>query len=115
MDDAGQTAPEAVTISWMARALSLSRSRLYQLIKLKVFPEPSRHPTTNRPYYSREQQEQVWRTKKTGLGANGQIVLFRGPLNFQDGSAYLNDGEVATESEIWYLPQLLEGMEGPSE
>ncbi len=47
--------------------------------------------------------------------ASGEIVLFKGPLNFQDGSVYLNDGEVATDSEIWYLPQLLEGMEGPSE
>jgi simple sugar transport system substrate-binding protein len=46
---------------------------------------------------------------------SGEIALFEGPLNFQDGSVYLQDGEVATESEVWYLPQLLEGMEGPSE
>ena len=32
-----------------------------------------------------------------------------------DGTVYLADGEVATEAQIWYLPQLLEGMEGPSE
>ncbi len=47
--------------------------------------------------------------------ASGDIVLFKGPLNFQDGSAYLKDGEVATDEQIWYFPQLLEGMEGPSE
>ena len=47
--------------------------------------------------------------------ASGDIVLFKGPLNFQDGSAYLKDGEVATDEQIWDLPQLLEGMEGPSE
>ncbi len=46
--------------------------------------------------------------------ADGSIVLFRGPLNFQDGSVYLKDGEVATDLQIWYFPQLLEGMEGPS-
>jgi len=47
--------------------------------------------------------------------SSGEVELFKGPLNFQDGSVYLTDGEVATDSEIWYLPQLLEGMEGPSE
>ena len=46
--------------------------------------------------------------------ADGSINLFKGPLNFQDGSAYLKDGEVATDLQVWYLPQLLEGMEGPS-
>ncbi len=46
--------------------------------------------------------------------ADGSIVLFKGPLNFQDGSVYLKDGEVATDLQIWYFPQLLEGMEGPS-
>jgi len=47
--------------------------------------------------------------------ADGSINLFTGPLNFQDGSVYLDDGEVATDLQIWYFPQLLEGMEGPSE
>lgn len=48
-----------------------------------------------------------------GLG-DGSINLFTGPLNYQDGSAFLGDGEVATDQQIWYLPQLLEGMEGAS-
>jgi simple sugar transport system substrate-binding protein len=43
-----------------------------------------------------------------------KVELFKGPLNFQDGSVYLGAGEVATEDQIWYLPQLLEGMEGAS-
>ena len=46
--------------------------------------------------------------------AKGSIVLFKGPLNFQDGSVYLKDGEKADDLRIWYFPQLLEGMEGPS-
>jgi simple sugar transport system substrate-binding protein len=44
----------------------------------------------------------------------GGLKLFTGPLNFQDGTPYLADGEVATDLQIWYLPQLLEGMEGQS-
>lgn len=48
-----------------------------------------------------------------GLG-DGSISLFKGPLKFQDGTDYLKAGETATEQQIWYLPQLLAGMEGPS-
>ena len=44
----------------------------------------------------------------------GGLNLWTGPLRLQDGSSYLKDGEVATDTQIWYLPQLLEGMEGPS-
>jgi simple sugar transport system substrate-binding protein len=44
----------------------------------------------------------------------GGLNLWKGPLNLQDGTAYLKDGEKATDQQIWYLPQLLEGMEGQS-
>lgn len=46
--------------------------------------------------------------------ADGSIDLFTGPLNFQDGSSFLGDGEVATDTQVWYLDQLLEGIEGAS-
>jgi len=46
--------------------------------------------------------------------ADGKIVLFKGPLKFQDGSVFLKDGEVASDKQVWYLPQLLDGMTGPS-
>lgn len=47
--------------------------------------------------------------------ASGDVNVWTGPLNLQDGTVYLADGEVATDAQIWYLPMLLEGMEGPSE
>jgi simple sugar transport system substrate-binding protein len=47
-------------------------------------------------------------------GLAGGLNLWKGPLNLQDGAAYLKDGEAATDLQIWYLPQLLEGMEGQS-
>ena len=47
--------------------------------------------------------------------SSGKLNLFTGPLNFQDGSQYLSDGQEATDSEIWYTPQLLEGMTGDSQ
>ena len=47
--------------------------------------------------------------------ASGEINVWTGPINLQDGTAYIAEGATATDDEIWYLPQLLEGMEGPSE
>jgi simple sugar transport system substrate-binding protein len=47
--------------------------------------------------------------------ADGSVAPFVGPINYQDGSAYLADGEKATDEQIWYMKQLLAGMEGPSE
>ncbi|HJS29423.1 MAG TPA: BMP family ABC transporter substrate-binding protein [Anaerolineales bacterium] len=47
--------------------------------------------------------------------ASGEVNVWTGPINLQDGSSYIADGAVATDEEIWYLPQLLEGMVGPSE
>jgi simple sugar transport system substrate-binding protein len=47
--------------------------------------------------------------------ASGTINVWTGPINLQDGSEYIAAGAVATDSEIWYLPKLLEGMEGSSE
>jgi len=63
-------------------------------------------------------------------GEEGGLHVYIGPLNFQDGSVYLEDGEVATERQIWFAaanadeaataeevtaPQLLEGIEGASQ
>ena len=42
------------------------------------------------------------------------LTLWKGPLKLQDGTQYLAEGETASDSQIWYLPQLLEGMVGLS-
>jgi len=44
----------------------------------------------------------------------GGLNLWTGPTNLQDGTEYLAEGVVATDVQVWYLPQLLEGMEGQS-
>ena len=57
---------------------------------------------------------------KTALSAfikdlgSGKLDLFKGPLNYQDGSAFVKEGESATVEQIWYMQQLLEGMSGKS-
>ena len=45
---------------------------------------------------------------------SGEVNLFTGPLNYQDGTVFLKAGEKATDKQIWYMNQLLEGMEGLS-
>lgn len=47
--------------------------------------------------------------------ANGEVNVWSGPIVLQDGTIYVAEGSDATDLEIWYLPQLLEGMTGASE
>ena len=42
------------------------------------------------------------------------LNLWKGPINLQDGTPYLTAGQTATEQQIWYLPKLLQGMQGQS-
>lgn len=44
----------------------------------------------------------------------GGLDLWTGPLNLQDKTPYLTAATPATDLQVWYLPQLLEGMEGQS-
>ncbi len=44
----------------------------------------------------------------------GGLSLWKGPLSLQDGTEYLASGTAATDQQIWYLPQLLSGMQGQS-
>ena len=53
--------------------------------------------------------------KFTKALGDGSLNLWTGPLNYQDGSPFLGDGESATDLQIWYMPSLLEGMDGPAE
>lgn len=45
----------------------------------------------------------------------GEMFLWQGPLNLQDGTQLAGDGEAVTLLDIWFIPQLLEGMVGASE
>ncbi len=46
--------------------------------------------------------------------ASGKVNLFTGPLAYQDGTAFLKDKEVATDKQVWYQTQLLQGIKGDS-
>jgi len=57
---------------------------------------------------------------KTALNAfikdlgSGKLDLFKGPLNYQNGKPFVKAGQSATDNQIWYMEQLLEGMAGQS-
>jgi simple sugar transport system substrate-binding protein len=48
-----------------------------------------------------------------GLGS-GKINLFKGPLNYQDGSPFVKAGQTASDKQVWYMEQLLQGIDGQS-
>mgnify|MGYP005846758739 CR=1 FL=1 len=45
---------------------------------------------------------------------NLRFGLWQGPLNLQDGTPFAVEGRWVSLYDIWYLPQLLEGMAGAS-
>jgi hypothetical protein len=76
MSDLPSSAKSVVTVSEMADLCQLSRSRFYDLIEAGVFPKPVLHPSSKRPMYDRDMQEKCLEIRETGIGANGQPVLF---------------------------------------
>jgi predicted DNA-binding transcriptional regulator AlpA len=66
----------AVSVSEMASLCQLSRSRFHTLVREGVFP-PAVHPGGGkRPYYTHELIQQCLDIRRTGIGQNGQVVLF---------------------------------------
>jgi simple sugar transport system substrate-binding protein len=45
---------------------------------------------------------------------SGKINLFKGPLNYQDGSPFVKAGQKASDKQVWYMEQLLQGIDGQS-
>lgn len=52
---------------------------------------------------------------QTDPANEGQIFLWNGPLALQDGTVLAEDGEAVSLLDVWFLPQLLDGMTGASE
>jgi simple sugar transport system substrate-binding protein len=43
--------------------------------------------------------------------STGRVNLFKGPLNYQDGKPFVKAGQTAGDKQIWYMEQLLQGIE----
>ncbi len=61
-----------LTFSEMSEMLGISTSRLYELIRQGLFPDPLRNPSNNRPYFTAELTEACRQVVKTRVGLNGQ-------------------------------------------
>ena len=61
-----------LTFSEVSELLGISPSRLYDLIRDGIFPEPLRNPSNNRPYFSSELTESCRQVVKTRVGLNGR-------------------------------------------
>ena len=64
------------SVTELAKKLGLSRARFYQLQKMGVFPKPVYCIRTKRPFYPLDLQQKCIDIRKTGIGHNGQLILF---------------------------------------
>ncbi|NIT61619.1 MAG: AlpA family phage regulatory protein [Phycisphaerae bacterium] len=64
------------SVADLARKLGLSRARFYQLMEKGVFPKPVYCTRTRRPFYTLDLQQKSIDARKTGIGHNGQLVVF---------------------------------------
>ena len=66
----------AVSVSWLCRQLSMSRSQFYFHVKRGTFHVPLRLASNQRPYYTASMVEDIIKARETGVGVNGEYVLF---------------------------------------
>lgn len=66
----------ALSVSEVAELCLLSRSRFHFLVKTGVFPAPVLNASSKRPYYTQEVAQKCVEIRRTGIGQNGQVVLF---------------------------------------
>lgn len=65
-----------VSVAEMARMVSMSRARFYQLVDAGVFPPPLYRIDTKRPFFDQEMQEVCLEVRRRNCGINGRPVLF---------------------------------------
>ncbi len=65
-----------VTIAQHCRQLQMSRSQFYWHVKKGTFHEPLRMESNNRPYFTASMVEDNMQARETGIGVNGEYVLF---------------------------------------
>ncbi len=71
-----QTTEMAISVSEMARRLTLSRGRFYELVREGVFPAPCYCLHTRRALYPADLVQQCLLIRQTNMGANDRYVLF---------------------------------------
>ena len=65
-----------VSVIEMAEMIGLSKSRFHALVRRGVFPKPVLHESCKRPVFNLESQRKCLEIRQTGIGNDGQPVLF---------------------------------------
>jgi hypothetical protein len=99
----------AISVSEMARRVTLSRARFYELIEEGVFPMPVYCIWTRRALYTAEAQRQCLEVRATNMGLNGRYVLFYSPRGAASAAAPRR-GRPAAPSNNPLLSDLREGL-----
>lgn len=73
------TTEAVISVSEMARRLTLSRARFYELIQEGIFPSPIYCIHTRRAMYPLELQRQCLEVRESNVGVNGRYILFYRP------------------------------------
>jgi hypothetical protein len=66
----------AVSVSSQCRLLKMSRSQFYWHIKRGTFHAPLYLASNKRPYFTASMVEDNLRARETGVGVNGEYVIF---------------------------------------
>ena len=66
----------AMSVSSLCRLLKMSRSQFYLHVSRGTFHTPLRLTTTGRPYFTASMAEEIITARETGIGCNGEYVLF---------------------------------------
>lgn len=66
----------AVSVSGQCRLLKMSRSQFYWHVKRGTFHAPLYLASNKRPYFTASMVEDNLRARETGVGVNGEYVIF---------------------------------------
>ncbi|MDB2685919.1 hypothetical protein N9Y42_01800 [Mariniblastus sp.] len=93
-----------ISVTQAAKNCNLSRQRFYDLVKKGIFPEPDR--SLSRPMYSPELQITILSVMETGVGANGEFVLFNAKRSKTKQAAEENNTSNDTQPVVESLAAL---------
>ena len=68
-----------MSVGDMAKALGHSRARFWQLQKQQIYPPALYDIRTKRPYFDARLQKICHEVRETGIGCNGDFILFYSP------------------------------------
>jgi predicted DNA-binding transcriptional regulator AlpA len=66
----------AVSVTAMAKLIGMSKSSFYDYVRRGVFPYPLYTLANRRPFYTVDVQQEILAVRQTGIGCNGEYVLF---------------------------------------